>query len=92
MGGHGGEEGEERHVAVVVSEAGRGLRVHAVRDYIRVGQHAWHMLLLIASVRVFMARERPVGLSKFFSRSCIISRQVGRSVSSIMGALLKKKS
>ena len=47
---------------------------------------------LIASVRNFSAIDNRFGLSKFFSRSCIISRQVSISVNSIIGALLKKKS
>ena len=47
---------------------------------------------LMASILSFSAMDKAVGLSKCFSRSCMISRQVSISVSSIMGALLKKKS
>ena len=45
-----------------------------------------------ASVLAFVAMDSLVGELKYFSRSCMISRQVSMSVSSSIGALLKVKS
>lgn len=45
LGGHGGQGGKERQVAVVVAEAERRLRVHGVADGVGFGQHARRVLL-----------------------------------------------